>query len=146
MKVFRRCAVVAAGIGALMVTSLPVAGPAAAKEGFPVTLVCDNGQIYDVVVVPGNGEFTPAKDQDSRLVLIPVAFGPFTGTVRDPDGNVVETFTEPGSVKGSGKQKSDATCTFEFSGVSDGSDPDFFPEGFSFEGSGSVDVKFSGRR
>lgn len=145
MKVFRRCAVVAAGIGVLVATSLPMAGSAAAKEGFPVTLVCNNGETYDVVVVPGNGEFTPAKDQDSGLVLIPVAFGPFTGTVRDPDGNIVETFDEPGSRKGSGKQKFDATCSFGFSEVSDGSDPEF-PAGFSFEGSGTVDVKFSGRR
>lgn len=147
MKVFRRCAVVAAGIGALVATSVPTAGSAIAapQDAFEVTLDCDNGESYDVVVT-GNGEFTPARDQNSTLVLIPVAFGDFTGTLFDDEGNEVDSFTEEGTTaKGSGKQKRDAVCTFEFTEVSDGSDPEF-PEDFVFVGSGSVVVKFSGRR
>ncbi len=148
MKVFRRCAVVAAGIGALVATSLPHAGSAAAGEPFEATLVCD-GVEYDVVG-NGNGEFTPVRDKNSTLVFVPVAFGNFTGTVLDTEGIEVFTFTEPGVTnKGSGKQRSTTPCTFEFSEVSDGTgdpeDEEYLPAGFTFVGTGDVTVQITGR-
>lgn len=149
MKVFRRCAVVAAGIGAVLATSLPVAGSAAAAQPFEATLVCNNGQEYEVEG-NGNGDFTPVRDKNSNRVFVPISFGDFSGAIFDEEGVLVDSFTEEGTFeKGSGKQKSDAVCTFEFSEVSDGSgDPDdehFLPEGFTFVGSGTVVVKITGR-
>lgn len=120
-----------------------VAGPAAAeKETFP--LDCGSAGKF-VVESNGNGEFTSARDVNSNRVLVPVAFGEFTGMVTDLSGNVVPELSriEPASTKGSGKQKSNATCTFSFSFVSDGSDPDFPPAGFTFTGTGTVDVKIT---
>ncbi len=64
-------------------------------------------------------------------MLIPLSFGPFTGTATYPDGTS-ETFTEPGSSKGrSGKNaRGTVNCTFTFSGADE--------DGTTFMGSGSV--------
>ena len=96
----------------------------------PIELHCDNGQTY-TAWVNGNGEFTPAHDADSNSILIPVAFGAFTGTVTDGQGNVVEEIDEPALNKGkSAKGKKNlVTCEFSFSGMEDG---------LTFNGSGSV--------
>ncbi len=120
--------------------SVLVAGPAAADgETFPL----DCGSAGTFVGEPnGNGEFTAAQDVNSTRVLVPVAFGEFTGTITDPNGVFVDSFTEPASIKGSGKQKSNATCTFSFTFVNDGSDP-FFPIGYVLTGSGSALVKIT---
>ena len=69
-------------------------------------------------------------------------FGEFHGTVLDTEGNVVDEFVDEGDVpKGqSAKNKSDILeCTFSFTEVSDGSDPEF-PEGYTFIGEGEVRV------
>src|SRR5947209_6648834 len=83
------------------------------------------------LVVPTTGKWSAAHDLASTRVFVPNAFGDFTGTVYDANGQVVDSFTEPGSVKGSGKQPSDVSCTFVERQVSDGSDPSF-PAGFVF--------------
>ena len=60
--------------------------------------------------------------------------------MRDADGNVVDDFVEEGDVpKGqSAKNKGDILeCTFSFTEVSDGSDPEF-PEGFTLFAEGEV--------
>jgi hypothetical protein len=67
------------------------------------------------------------------------------GEVRDENGELVDSFDEPGEVQGSGKQKNDMSCTYTFSGVSDGSDPEF-PEGYTFEGTGGVTGQLVGKR
>jgi hypothetical protein len=100
--------------GLLLAAPAPAsADPGGADESFP--LVCDNGVTYRIVV-NGNGEFTPAHDVDSNSILVPTEFGPFVGTVTDPDGNVVDTIDEPGSTKGrSSKPRATTTsCTFHF--------------------------------
>ncbi len=108
--------------------------------GAPFDLVC-GGTTYQVVTM-GNGEFTPAHDVHGRLVFIPHAFGVFHGEVHN--GQVlVDSFDEPGSTQGSGKQKNDVACTFSFHDVSDGSDPEF-PAGYTFDGSGSVTGQIAG--
>lgn len=139
---------IAGGIVALGMASTLVVGAASAEPNSEqVPLECDNGQSY-VVEVNGNGEFTPGRVVGSTAVLVPIAFGEFTGTVRDENGNVVETFTEPGTTtKGQSAKgvKDPVTCTFEFSEVSDGSDPEF-PEGYTFEGSGSVVARITPSR
>lgn len=113
-------------------------------DAFPVT--CDDGGTY-FLTGNGNGNFTPAHHVDSTAVFVPVSFGVFTGTVRDTNGNVVQTFTEPATSKGQSAKglKDPVTCTFEFTFVNDGSDTDF-PAGFSFTGSGSAVVRVTPSR
>jgi hypothetical protein len=143
MKVVRKLALGTVALVTAIGGSVLVAGPAAAHEGeetFPVD--CGDSGVFELRT-HGNGEFTAAQDVHSNTVLVPVAFGDFTGVITDAEGNVVDSFTEPGVRKGSGKQKFDATCTFAFTFVSDGSDPEF-PAGFTFTGSGTADVKIRG--
>ena len=103
----------------------------------PFTVTCGN-RSYEVVT-NGNGEFTPAHDINGTSMLIPVNFGPFTGTIRDADGNEVDSFTEEGTTKRHAAKNSKdlVECTFSFSEVSDGSDPEF-PAGYTFTGEGTV--------
>ncbi len=133
MRVRKLTGLIAAG--ALVLGAAATPASADPKKGEVIPLNCDNGTIYRVVV-NGNGEFTPGHDLDSKANLIPLAFGPFTGTVKDSDGNVVEEINEPGSSKGrSAKNAKDAVnCTFEFSGTEDG---------MTFEGSGSALVRIT---
>lgn len=133
-------------IAVLGFSALPVmAAPAVAEpphDTFPVS--CDNGQSY-VVDVMGNGDFTPAHIKGSTRVFVPHQFGETTAELRDADGNLVDTFTEPASVQGSGKQKGDLTCTFSFFFSSDGSDPEGPPAGYTFSGTGTATGHLSGR-
>jgi hypothetical protein len=119
-------------MAAMGVASALCAGTAGAdpKSGEVFPLDCDNGETY-TVVVKGNGEFTPGHDLDSTTVLVPVSFGEFTGTVTDPDGNVVDTITEPEAAKGESAEglEDPVTCTFSTS---------FEDDGLTFTFSGSV--------
>jgi hypothetical protein len=136
----RTVAVAGMSIG-LVVPALgsATADPRTEDGAFPLTC---NGVTYQVVTA-GNGEWTPAHDANSNLVFIPHSFGVFHGEVRDADGNLVDSFDEPAATQGSGKQKNDVTCTYSFSEVSDGSDPEF-PAGYSFSGSGPVTGQIAG--
>ncbi len=129
---------VLASVVLLLVASIGMAGVAGAdpKKGEFITLNCDNGQTYDIVV-NGNGQWTPAHDLNSNAILKPFAFGPFTGTVTDPQGNVVEQFTEPGESKRAARNQRLVECGFSFSGTE---------EGFTFTGTGTVLVKITGSR
>ena len=114
-------------------------GTASADPKGSVTLLTCGGTTNEVVVA-GNGNWTPAHDSNSNVVFIPTWFGDFHGTVRDAEGNVVDEFVEEAdSPKGqSAKRKGDILdCTFSFTEVSDGSDPEF-PEGYTFTGEGEV--------
>ncbi len=95
-------------------------------ETFPLT--CDNGQSY-VVEVKGGRDFTPAHDEDSNSVLVPVAFGPVT--VFDSTGAVVESY--PASTKGQSVHgnKSLTNCTYTYTFT----DPE---TGETYTGTGSV--------
>ncbi len=106
----------------------------------PFEVACPD-QTFENVVGNGNGEFTPGHDLESTTMLIPVAFGTFTGTLYDAQGNAVDTFTEDGfSAKGQSVDQVPGVvaCTFSFTEVSDGSDPDGPPAGFTFVGGGEV--------
>ena len=129
----------------LGISAIPLlSGPAAASEKESITLHCGNSGTY-TIWTNGNGTFTPGHIVGSTRVLVPHAFGPGSGQLVDTDGNVVDTFSEPASVQGSGKQKGDVTCTFSASFTSDGSDPEGPPAGYVFTFSGSVTGKLSGR-
>jgi hypothetical protein len=114
-------------------------GAAGADPKGGVTHLTCGGTSYEVVVA-GNGNWTPAHDTNSNTIFVPTWFGDFRGTVRDANGDVVDDFVEEGDFsKGqSAKNKGDVVeCTFSFTEVSDGSDPEF-PEGFTFTGVGEV--------
>lgn len=134
--------VLTAGVAALLAPGSATADP----KGDPFPIACDNGHTY-ALTGNGNGNFTPAHDADSTSTLVPVSFGPFTGTIRDAQGNVVETFTEPAASKGQSAKglKDEVNCTFSFQDVSDGSDPDY-PAGYTFTGSGSAVVRITPSR
>ena len=130
----------AVGLAATLVPSQAGADP---KAGETFALVCDNGTTYQATS-NGNGEFTPAHDLGGTGVFVPVSFGTFSGTIRNAQGQVVDSFTEPGTSKGQSAKglSNPVTCTFSFSEVSDGSDPEF-PAGFTFSGSGSATVRLA---
>jgi hypothetical protein len=109
------------------------ADPTNAKDTFPIQLACDNGHSY-TVVANGSGQFTPAHDLDSTAIVVPVAFGEVTATVTDPNGNVVDSETDPPVSKGSSAQNPNATtnCSF-FASATD-------PDGFTFTLSGTATV------
>lgn len=106
-----------------------MAAPTNAKNAFPVTIVCPSGTFE--AVVNGNGGFTAAHAVDSNTVLIPIAFGVFTGTFTDANG-VTSTETEPATTKGKAVPANGAVenCNYTVDLP--------FPDGSSFVGSGSV--------
>lgn len=129
--------IVLAGAAAGCLAALAIAAPAGAdpSKDPAIPIVCDNGHTYEVTV-NGNGEFTPAHDTASNMVLVPTSFGDFHFVVTDSDGNVIEEETDPGLTKGHA-QKSRRTaisCTFSFH--EEFEDPDLGT--LTFEGSGSV--------
>lgn len=135
------------GLLALGTTAGLLAGPVGAdpkQEIIPVT--CDNGNTYDLAV-NGNGEFTPGHDVDSNTVLIPVAFGTFTGIIRNAAGaQVGDPIVEEGAEKGqSGKKAETVTCTVSFSFTNTGTETeDGVPPGGTFTGSGTVIARVVG--
>jgi hypothetical protein len=137
MRAIMRTTLVTAVAAVAAVILLPAASAAAdptnAKDTIPIQLACDNGHSY-TVVANGNGQFTPAHDLDSTAIVVPVAFGEVTATVTDPDGNVVDSETDPPVSKGSSAQNPNATtnCSF-FASATD-------PDGFTFTLTGTATV------
>ena len=133
-------------VGTAAAIALPAASGTAwadPRTGDVFTLTCA-GTTYQVSG-NGNGEFTPAHDLNSSKVFVPHAFQGFTGTIYDTSGNVFATFSDPSvQTQGSGKQKNDLSCTYTFTEVSDGSDPEGPPAGYTIVGSGGVTGQVSG--
>lgn len=144
----RKLATTLATLGAVAMAWAGPAGadPVNAGNAEVIPLDCD-GTSYEVVV-NGNGQFTPGHDVDSNAVLVPVAFGPFTGVVTDADGKVVDTFTEEGGSKGQSAKRGDfTTCTFTFTFTNTGpTEEDGIPPGGTFTGTGTVDVRITPAR
>ena len=104
------------------------ASAAPARAG-AVTVQC--GATTYQTWVNGNGQFTPAHDLASTSTLIPLAFGPTTFTVTDPNGVVVDSGTDPAAAKGSSAHAAGAQwCTFSLSGTDEA--------GFTFSLTGDV--------
>jgi hypothetical protein len=127
------------GAGLLLAAApLALAAPAHADpQGDTFAVVCDNGSTY-AVTANGNGAFTPAHDAASTTVLVPTSFGEFHGTVTNAEtGELIDTFTEPASMKGKSERPraTSVHCTFSFSG--DEFDPDLGIT-IHFEGTGTV--------
>jgi hypothetical protein len=104
------------------------ASAAPARAG-AVTVQC--GATTYQTWVNGNGQFTPAHDLASTSTLIPLAFGPITFTVTDPNGVVVESGTDPAAAKGSSAHAAGGQwCTFSITGTDEA--------GFTFSATGDV--------
>jgi hypothetical protein len=126
--------------GSALVVTLGTAGPAVADpKGEIIPVDCD-GTTY-MVAVSGNGQFTPGHDTSSTAMLIPVSFGDFTGTITDEEGNVLDTFVEPGGAKGPAKN-AEVNCTFSFTETFE--DPELGT--LTFTGSGSAQGFITPRR
>ena len=135
-----------AGLALGLAVPLSLAGSVANADphdpqGDAFVLTCGNTS-YDVVTA-GNGDWTPAHDTNSNKTFIPHTFTGFHGVLRDASGAVVETFDDPPTTQGSGKQKNDVSCTFSLHEVSDGSDPEF-PLGYTFDITGGVTGQIAG--
>ena len=104
------------------------ASAAPARAGL-VTVQC--GSTLYQTWVNGNGAFTPAHDLGSTSTLVPLAFGPSTFTLTDPNGVVVDSGTDPGAAKGRSANAAGAQwCSYWLSGT-DG-------DGFTFSVTGTV--------
>lgn len=92
-------------------TSAPAsADPTNAKNATVFDIVCDDGTSTQIVVTE-SGNWSPGHDLGSNSIFVPVVIGEITGTVTDAAGNVLETFTEPATTKGAGRN-ADLQCTF----------------------------------
>lgn len=130
----RRVRIASALAGGLVLIAAPA--PASADpNGESLSVACDNGVTYEVVV-NGNGDFTPAHDLASTSMLVPTWFGPFHGVVTDSEGTVVDEFTDPAQSKGASTRdrRTSTTCTFAIEETFD--DPDLGT--LTFTGSGTV--------
>ena len=96
------------------VAGIASADPVGSPVSFVVSLACDNGVNYEVIV-SGNGPFAVAHDLASNSILVPTGFGEFHGVLTDAEGNVVDEFTDPPVTKGNATRDraTSATCTFE---------------------------------
>jgi hypothetical protein len=88
--------VLAAALTAGVASGAPVNGANTAS----ITISCPSGSFSGVVTLV-RGEWTPAHSTDSNAVFIPIAFGEFSGTATDADGNVLFTVDLPPLAKGS---------------------------------------------
>ena len=102
----RRLLVVAcSAFAAAVIAPVAMADPVNAKNAGQISAICDGNPI--MVVVNGNGEFTPAHVIGSTSVFIPTAFDltfTFTPTVGSPSVDT-DTSAKAGPVKNA------VTCT-----------------------------------
>jgi len=100
--------VIAGLVGALVTPA------AAAGNKQTISLTCD-GTDYKVTV-SGNGNWTPARDNDSTLVFHPTSFGEFAGVFTPSDGGDPIEFTEPPEEFQAqpNNKRPLLTCSFEF--------------------------------
>jgi hypothetical protein len=110
--------------GALAVAVATPASAAGNKQVIPLTC---NGTTYQATIA-GNGDWAPARDNNSTLVFHPTAFGEFTGTFTPADGSPPTTQTDPPFARKTQPRNGRETinCTFRIhfadsTGVFDGS-------------------------
>lgn len=146
----RRAITLSAITAACLAVGTPAA-MAAPPERQIFTLVCDNGQTFDVVV-NGNGQFTPGRIVGSTGVLVPVSFGDFFFRAESPAGEELAEGSFPGSAKGGGNvaqrnPQPTVTCTFEETEVLEEFNEEFgLPAGTIVTFGGEVTGFITGRR
>jgi len=132
-------AVLATSAALVTMGALPSYG-SAEKEVLPVDCGSDGSYL---VVVSGNGEFTPARDTGSTHVLIPIAFSGFEFTATAPDGTVLASESDDSvELKGKGNPaarspRHQVNCTFGSTVVLEEPE-DGFPAGTTLSFSGHV--------
>jgi hypothetical protein len=123
--IVRRLASVLAitALAAALAGGSATAAPVNAPNAQVATLDCGDAGTFDVVV-NGNGEWSPGHLLDGNGVVIPLAFGEETATVRDAEGNVIDQSTEPAIAKGQGKararHRTTVECAYTLSFTADG--------------------------
>jgi len=129
-----------AGTAVLAAAALVPAAAGAAPKPDPnlsITLNCPGTALDGPVVTAGGGNstWTPAF-RGSKVVLVPVAFGAFTGTATGPDGSF--PINDPPIAQGANKGGNHPliSCTYHIVGT-DGP--------FSFVGDGSVSAFVVGK-
>lgn len=124
------------------------ADPVRSKNAFTIPVTCD-GQTFQVVV-NGNGRFTPAHVVGTNQNFVPVSFGQTTFTVRNSQGQVIVSETEPPETKGrgrAGQSRELVTCSFNFTQPVSPEDAGEFPPGAAtFTVSGTVTGFFTPAR
>lgn len=135
----KRTSFVAAAVAGSLVFAAPAAAaPVNAPHAEITTLVCENGQSYEIAVAPGNGEWTPGIMIGGGGVALPFGFGPSTFTVTDARGAVIETDHDPTvSEKQNAHRHNLISCDLSLS---------FTEDGLTFRFDGTVLVKIVGRR
>ena len=99
MHTFCLAAIAVAAVAASVFAGVATGAPVNARNTATITVTCPSGTISGVVILV-RGEFTPAFASGSNTVFIPIAFGEFTGTGVDAEGNVLFTVDEPPLAKG----------------------------------------------
>lgn len=136
---YRLATTIAATGAALALGSLPAQ---AAPAGEVLPLDCGADGTYSVFV-NGNGEFTPARDTRSTMVVVPVSFQGFHFVATAADGTVLVDDTDASvTSKGGGNPaarspRRQVTCTFSQSFTLTEAD-DEFPAGTTLDISGQV--------
>jgi hypothetical protein len=130
---FRR-SLIAVGAAAAIMGALAMTASAAKPERETVNLDCGADGVMTASVVPGDGQWTPAKLLNGGGTIIPVAFTDQHATFTDNDGN---TFNEdaPDVFKNAPPNKDLMTCSFTL---------DFEEEGGSGTFSGVVTAWIAG--
>jgi len=112
-----------AALAAALAAGTAAAAPVNAPNAQTVALDCGEAGTFEVVV-NGDGAWSPGHDLNSNAILIPVAFGAETTTVRDAEGNVIDESTRPAMTKGQGKARAShrnpIACTYTLSFTEDG--------------------------
>ena len=115
----------AASIAVPILAGTASAAPSNAKNAFPITVACDNGQTYSAVVIGGGSDnsnsgqtYNAAHVLTSNSVLIPTAFGESTYLLY-VNGSLVDQETQPAAAKGGGNAGVPAnatlvSCTYSF--------------------------------
>lgn len=107
--------VIASGIACVAALAL-AAGAFAANphENPPVTIDCGADGSFQVMAVPGNGNFTPVHVIDGGT-LIPVAFSNQVATVYDSEGNIIDQEDVPDVSHPAPANKDLMSCSFTVS-------------------------------
>ena len=128
-------------VAVLVLAGAAVAGPinSQSPNSFIVALSCDNGDSFDVIAV--GGDWSPGHIIGQQRVFHVLAFPTFSGTLTDPEGNVVDQFSDPARFRGQGNVPTSATgvttCSFTL---------EFQEDGFTFTGVGTVTGYITGRK
>lgn len=106
----------------------------------PVFTVECGGDAFEVIGVPGQGQWTPALDAEDNTVYRPVGFSDYWYEVYASDGSLIEEGTDPGSLFKNGNRRGQGMMQCTFTGTFAGYDEYYDQEVYGSYG-GTVYVK-----